>query len=150
MATFFRQLGPDHVTPLTEALVRWHRKDGRPLDPRITRREVTRALQDPQGWQLWFIEQEGAVVGYVAVNFRPGMALEATRAYLAGLFLEPGSRHCGLGRQARRLVQDLGRWLHVKVFDFETEDEAKHALALTRHAGVLRAWMDDTSWQATA
>ncbi len=150
MATFFRQLGAEHVTQFTDLLVRWHRREGRPLDPRITRREVVRVLADNQGWHVWLIEQQDGVVGYVAVNFRPGAAFEATRAYIAGLYVQPDARNRGLGRQARGLVRDLGRWLRVQVFDFDTENEAKHALALTRHAGVLRAWMDATPWQASA
>lgn len=150
MATLFRQLGSDHVVQLTEALVRWHKKEGRPLDARITHREVTRVLRDNQAWHLWFLEHNDLVVGYLALNFRPGPAFEATRAYVAGLYVAPDYRHLGLGRHARRLVQDLGKWLHVQIFDFETEGEAKHALALTRHAGVLRAWMDETPWQASA
>ena len=79
-----------------------------------------------------------------------GAGFEPTRAYIAGLYVEAGHRHLGLGRQARRLVRDLGRCLQVQVFDFETEGEAKHALAITRHAAVVRAWMDSLSWQASA
>lgn len=150
MATYFRHLGPDHTAQLTEHLVRWHRLDRRPLDARVTRREVARALGDNQGWHIWFVELGNEVVGYLAVNFRPGTAFEATRAYIAGLYVDPGHRHHGLGRQARHLVQDLARCLQVRVFDFETEGEAKHALAITRHASVVRAWMDPQSWQVSA
>jgi GNAT superfamily N-acetyltransferase len=150
MATYFRQLGPENTAQLTDHLVRWHRLDGRPLDIRVTRREVARALGDNHGWHLWLIEHRNEVVGYLAVNFRPGAAFEATRAYIAGLYVDQAHRHLGIGRQARHLVQDLGRCLQVRVFDFETEGEAKHALAITRHASVVRAWMDPQSWQASA
>jgi GNAT superfamily N-acetyltransferase len=150
MATYFRQLGPDHTEQLTQHLVRWLRLEGRALDARTTGREVARVLVDNQGWHVWFIEHHNQVVGYLAVNFRPGAGFEPTRAYISALYVAPDQRHLGLGRQARRLVSDLGRWLQVRVFDFETEGEHKHALALTRHAGVLRAWMDTSPWQATA
>ena len=150
MATSFRQLGPDHTPQLTDCLVRWHRSEGRYLDPRITGREVARALADNQGWHVWLIEHQELAVGYLAVNFRPGAVFEETRAYVAGLYVAPEHRHLGLDRQARRLVDDLGRWLRVRVYDFETEGQAKHALALTRHGSVVRAWMDSSSWQATA
>lgn len=150
MASFFRQLGPDDVAPLTDALVRWHRKEGRPLDPVVTRREVAKVLRDNQEWHLWFIEQNERAVGYLAVQFRPGARLEATRAYIAGLYILPEYRHLNLGRRARQLVQEIGRWLSVQVHDFDTQGEAKHAIALTRHAGVMRAWADDTPLQASA
>jgi GNAT superfamily N-acetyltransferase len=150
MATYFRQLGPDHTPQLTDCLVRWHRREGRFLDPRITGREVARILADNLGWHTWLIEHKDATVGYLVVNFRQGAAFEATRAYIAGLYLTPDHRDLGIGRQARRLVNDLGRWLGVRVDDFETESEAKHALALTRPASVLRAWMDTFHWQASA
>lgn len=150
MATYFRQLGPDYTPQLTDCLVRWHRSEGRFLDPRVTGRAVARILADNQGWHIWLIEQNEATVGYLAVSFRQGPAFEATRAYIAGLYLTPDHRQLGLGRQARRLVNDLGRWLGMQVYDFETENEAKHALALTRHGSVLRAWMDTSTWPASA
>lgn len=150
MATYFRQLGPADCEQFTDHLLRWHRLDGRPLDPRITRRETARILEDNHSWHVWLIEYHEEVVGYLVVNFRPGAVFEATRAYLSGLYVTPDRRHLGLGRQARRLVSDLGRWLQVRVFDFDTVGENKHALALTRHAGVLRAWMDASPWQETA
>lgn len=150
MASFFRQLGPDHIDSLTDALTRWHRKEGRPLDSRVTRGEVAKVLRDNQGWHLWFIEHNDLVVGYLALNFRPGARLEATRAYITGLYVLPEYRHLNLGRQARELVRDLGRWLQVQIFDFETEGEAKHAFAITRHAGVVRAWQDDAPMQVSA
>lgn len=150
MATHFRQLGPDDAEQLTDLLVRWHRLEGRLLDPRITRREVAKALGDNQGWHLWLIQHHEEIVGYLAISFRPGAAIEATRAYISALYLMPAFRHLGLGRQARRLVSEVGRWLRVRVFDFETEGESKHALALTRHAAVVRAWMDNSPRQATA
>ncbi len=150
MATHFRQLGPDETPQFTDYLVRWHRGEGRILDPRLTGRAVAQTLADNHGWHVWLIEHKEDVVGYLAVNFRPVAPFEATRAYIAGLYVVPQFRHLGLGRQARRLVADLGRWLRVQVYDFETEGEAKHALAITRHGSVLRAWLDDPSLQASA
>ncbi len=150
MATHFRQLGPDHTAQLTECLLRWHRSEGRSLDLALTRRSVARTLADNQGWHIWLIEHKEEVVGYLAVNFRPVAPFEATRAYVAGLYVEPQSRHLGLGRQARRLVSDLGRWLRVQVFDFDTDGEAKHALSITRHGSVARSWTDNSDWKASA
>jgi GNAT superfamily N-acetyltransferase len=150
MATFFRQLSPDHTPQLTDCLVRWHRGEGRFLDPRITGREVARTLADNQGWHVWLIEHKDTAVGYLAVNFRQGTASEVPRACIAGLYIVPDHRRQGLGRQARRLVDDLGRWLHLQVYHFETDGEAKHALALTRHGSVQRAWMDTSTWQESA
>ena len=148
MATYFRQLGPEHTPLLTECLVRWHRAEGRPLDPRRTGGDVARILADNQAWHVWLIEDQESVVGYLALNFRPGAAYQAARAYVAGLYVTPGHRHRGLGRRAGRLVNELGRWLQVQIFDFETSGEAKHALALTRH--VLPVRTDSIPWQATA
>jgi GNAT superfamily N-acetyltransferase len=150
MATYFRQLGPEDTDEFTDHLVRWHRLDGRRLDSRLARHEVARALEDNQGWHIWLILHNEEITGYLAVTFRPGVAFEATRAYISALYVAAEHRGAGLDRQARRLVLDLGRWLKVRVYDFETEGESKHALALTRHAGILRVWMDASPWQATA
>jgi ribosomal protein S18 acetylase RimI-like enzyme len=148
MATYFRQLGPDHTPQLADYLVRWHQAEGRFLDPGITHRRVARVLSDNQGWHVWLIEYQEQVVGYLAVNFRPGAAREATRAYVSGLYVAPEFRHLALGRAARHLVSDLGRWLQIRVFEFELQGESKHAVALTRHAAPVG--MDNSFWQASA
>jgi ribosomal protein S18 acetylase RimI-like enzyme len=148
MATYFRQLGSDDTLQLADHLVRWHQAEGRLLDPGMTSRRAARVLGDNQGWHVWLIEYQEQVVGYLAVNFRPGAAREATRAYVSGLYVAPEFRHLGLGRAARHLVSDLGRWLQIRVFEFETQGESKHAVALTRHASPVET--DTSFWQASA
>ncbi len=126
MATQFRQLGPADADLLTSCLVDWQHDQPAPIDSTQVRREVLRILSDSDGWHAWLIQQGDVTAGYLVLNFRQSAALEAPRAYIAALYVTPSMRHLRLGRSARQLVAELGMWLRVRIFDFDTEREDKH------------------------
>ncbi len=126
MATHFQQLGPADAELFTEHLARWHREDGTPVSSGQLRQEAARILGDNEGWHAWLIHEGGATAGYLVLQFRSGSRAEVPRAYVAALYVPPALRHLRLGRPARRLLADLGRWLGVRVLDFDTEREDKH------------------------
>ena len=151
MATQFRQLGSADTDHLTELLLRWHRQDGLPLDAAAARREVARVLEDNHGWHLWLVEHRGEAAGYVALSFRSGAMVESPRAYVSALYFAPEHRQLGLGRHARRLLSEVGRWLHVGIFEFGADHDDKHLPALGRASGpVRRVDPSSAAWQAIA
>jgi len=150
MATQFRQLGPDDAELLAERLQAWHRLEGVTLDPVSTRRESQRLLRDNESWHAWLVELRGEAVGYLMLQFRKGGMFEAPRAYVAALYVVPGARGHGVGALAHRFVLELSRWLQVRVYEFDTAPENKHAHLFAR-CGSRGAGSDqDSSIQATA
>ena len=150
MATQFRQLGPEDTEALARHLIVWHRQEGAILDPAYARREVRRILMDNQGWHAWLVEQNGMAIGYLMLNFRHPRALEAPSANLAALYVVPGARHLEIGRKAHRFVLELGRWLHVRIFECDSTREDRHAPVFARPAASARRWMDTISQKASA
>jgi GNAT superfamily N-acetyltransferase len=148
MATQFRQLGSDDMETLVVHLVAWHREEGVSLDPAYARRQVRRILGDNFGWHAWLIECGGRAVGYLMLSFRHGGAFDAPGASLAALYVVPGCRHGNIGRQAHRLVSDLGRWLHVRIGECDTSRQDRHVPALSRPA--IHRWFESFPRQATA
>lgn len=126
MATHFQQLGPADADLFSQHLVRWHGEDGTPVSGARLRQEAARILGDNEGWHAWLIHEGETLAGYLVLQFRSGSRAEVPRAYVAALYVPPSLRHLRLGRAARRLVADLGRWLGVRVLDFDTEREDKH------------------------
>lgn len=150
MATQFRQLGPDDADRFADRLQAWHLLDGVMLDAASTRREAQRLLGDNEGWHAWMIESQGTEVGYLMLQFRKGGMFEAPRAYVAALHVVPGARQCGLWALAHRFVMELSRWLQVRVFEFDTARENKHAHLFTRCASRAARSDQTSSIQATA
>jgi GNAT superfamily N-acetyltransferase len=133
MATQFRQLGPDDAEALAARLEVWHGAEGAVLEPGAIGREVELLLRDNERWHAWLIESQGEATGYLMLQFRTGGMFEAPRAYVAALYLIPEARHRGLGELAHRFVTELSRWLQVRVYDFDTARENKHAQLFSRH-----------------
>jgi hypothetical protein len=150
MATQFRQLGSDDVETLVGHLVAWHREDGAILDASYARREVRRILGDNLGWHAWLIDNGGTTVGYLMLSFRRGGAFDAPRANLAALYVAPAARDGTISRQAYRFVTDLGRWLHVRVFECDTTRQDRHVPALSRPVINAPHWFQSFPRQATA
>lgn len=149
MATQFRQLGTEDAEPLARRLLTWHRQPGGRLDPALVRQESRRLLADNERWHAWMIVHRDEEVGYLMLQFRRGGMFEAPRAYVAALYLVPEVRGRGIGALAHRFVADLGRWLQVRLFEFDTADEAKPVRWMVRTAPPSAA--PDTSFlQATA
>jgi GNAT superfamily N-acetyltransferase len=151
MATQFRQLGPSETDHLAELVLEWHRLDGQSLDPAATRRELSRILEDNHGWHVWLVEHRGQAAGYLALNFKSGAMVESPRAYVSALYIVPSHRGLGIGRHARRLLSEVGRWLHIGIFEFGAEHDDKHIAALGRASGpVRRPEPSSAAWQAIA
>lgn len=150
MATRFRQLGSEDTEALAGHLISWHRQDGVTLDPAFARREVRRILMNNDGWHAWLVEQGGMAVGYLMLSFRRAGTLDTPRANLAALYVVPGARHLNIGRQAYRFVLDLGRWLHVRIFECDWAREDRHAPVFARPLASASRWIEPISRQASA
>ncbi|MEP6571310.1 MAG: GNAT family N-acetyltransferase [Gemmatimonadota bacterium] len=131
MTTSFRLLSEHDSAELTDHLLRW-KGTLAPLDQGLLRREVSRALDNSGAAHAWLIEQGSNAIGYLVLSFRSAGPAEA---YVTGLYLAPDFRGLGIGRQALRLVDDVGRWLRVRVHHFQTESESKHAFPRGRVSG---------------
>jgi GNAT superfamily N-acetyltransferase len=149
MATQFRQLGPADAETLSERLLSWHRGEGNRLDAALVRHETRRLLSDNERWHAWMIVSRGDEVGYLMLQFRRGGMFEAPRAYVAALYLGPAARARGTGMLAHRFLADLCRWLQVRLYDFDTADEAK-PLQWTVHNAPRPAPPGHSFFQATA
>jgi GNAT superfamily N-acetyltransferase len=104
-----------------------------------------RFLTRPVPVAAWVAVRDGSVVGHVALNAetsRPVLQLvaelksERPVLYIARLFVDPGARRAGIGREllehARRAVVDSG---HAPVLDVVDTPGAAAAIALYRSEG---------------
>ena len=150
MATQFRQLGPEDAEALAGHLRTGHRQDGVTLDPAYARREVRRILMDNESWHAWLVEQGGVAVGYLMLSFRRAGNLDTPRANLTALYVVPTARDLNIGRKAYRFVQELGRWLHVQIFECDWAREDRHAPVFARPLASASRWMEPFFRQASA
>jgi GNAT superfamily N-acetyltransferase len=136
MATQFQQLRPADALVLAAHLVAWRREDGIRLDPAAAEHEARRLLGNDQAWHAWLVRHGDRVVGYLVVQFASGSLFEVPRGQLGALYIAAAARGQGLGRKAQRFLQDLGRWLHVRVQPVDPADEAHHLGAIAGARGA--------------
>lgn len=136
MATAFTQLGSGDFDRVSGLLTEWHRREGIALDPSMVAASIRHLLDDSSAGHAWLIELAGKAIGYVVLAFGDAGTTSEPRAYVSALYLIPEWRGHGFGAKALRFVNDVARWLHVRVLTFDVEQERKHAHLLYR--GVPR------------
>ncbi len=136
MATSFRLLGSQDIDPLLFQLRRWHQDENLRFDPIGSTAGVGRILREADLGHIWMIEKGDEAIGYVVLTFQNASGTYEPRAYVSALYLIPSHRGRGTGRQAIRLMEDVGHLLRVRVHHFDTVSERKHAPFIYRRTGA--------------
>ena len=137
MATGFRLLGAEDIDPLLFQLRRWHQDESLRFDPIGSTAGIGRILREAELGHIWMIEKGSDAIGYMVLTFQNALGTHEPRAYVSALYLIPSHRGLGIGRQAIRLMEDVGHLLRVRIHHFDTESERKHAPFIYRRAGTL-------------
>lgn len=92
-------------------------------------------LNDATKGRAWFIEHEGAVVGYVAICFGYSIEFGGVDAFVDEIYLAPSHRGRGLGTRALALAIDAARELGAHALHLEVDPANPAAMRLYRSAG---------------
>lgn len=98
-------------------------------------RAVSDLVRDENLGCLWVAADEGRVVGYLAVTLGFSLEYRGRDGFIDELFIEPGSRGHGLGKQALEIAEHYCRELGVKALHLEVERHREPALELYRRVG---------------
>jgi GNAT superfamily N-acetyltransferase len=131
MATTFQLCAPEDADRLTGLVAGWLSDGAGPSRPGL-RRGIERLLDDSRRGHVWIIERADLPVGYAVLTFAGPTERGTPRAYVAGLYIEPGSRGQGIGTKALRFLSEIGAWLQVPVHSFGADQERKHASLFNR------------------
>ncbi len=113
----------------------FYAEDGYPFVEAEARRAAEELIRDPRLGRLWVAVDGAAVAGYLAVTLGFSLEHRGLDAFVDELYLEPGSRGRGLGREALAIAEAYCRERGVRTLLLEVEPHREQAFELYRQSG---------------
>jgi ribosomal protein S18 acetylase RimI-like enzyme len=135
MATAFRAAAPPDVDAIVALARDYYAAERYAFDEPAARRAIEALAADPALGRCWVADDDGAVVGYLAVTFGWSLEYQGRDAFVDELYLAPSHRGHGLGRAAMTLAEEACRAAGVRALHLEVERENTVACELYRRRG---------------
>lgn len=113
----------------------YYAEDGYPFDEAHARTALVGLLSDPRSGLVWVARGAGEPVGYLVVTFGYSLEYGGRDAFIDELYIAPGHRGRGLGREAVRLAREACVAAGVRALHLEVEVGKDAALRIYRDAG---------------
>jgi ribosomal protein S18 acetylase RimI-like enzyme len=131
-----RLAGPDDVATLADWMREFYTEQGYPFDPARHTEAIRGLVADPTLGRLWWIEEDDARAGYVALCFGWSLEYQGRDAFVDDLYLRPAFRGRGLGARVMEAVEREARALGVRALHLEVERDNDPARALYERRGL--------------
>jgi ribosomal protein S18 acetylase RimI-like enzyme len=106
------------------------------VDAGTLRGPLSRLLAEPELGRVWFIQANGATVGYAVLTFGFDLEFAGRDAFLTEIYLQPSARGHGIGRRALGAIEAVAASdLDVKAIHLMVRPENGPAVALYAAAG---------------
>lgn len=135
MAHSVRPAAPSEIDLLLDMMWRYYEFDGLHFDRDIARAAASELIRTPAMGSIWFVEQDGAVVGYAVLVMGYGLEYGGRAALVDELFVAEKYRGDGLGVATLAFLEQHCVSLGVKVMRIEVERKNKRALEIYRRYG---------------
>lgn len=98
MANSVRQAMLSDIGKLLDLMAEFYREAGYSLNRQLSQQALAELLHSPSLGQVWLLEQDGRVGGYIVLTIGFSMEYGGRDAFVDDLFVLPGFRGRGLGR----------------------------------------------------
>jgi ribosomal protein S18 acetylase RimI-like enzyme len=134
--------------PLLRLVEAFHAFEGVRQDDAVRRASLQPLLADPALGRIWFIECDGAAVGYVAVCFGYSIEFRGRDAFVDEVFILEAHRGRGIGAAALRALGVEVAAIGLKALHLEVDRGNERARRLYESAGFrLRERYCLMSWR---
>ena len=131
----FRLATEADVDSLIPMMRVYYAEDGYPFDEAESRSAAVQLICDRSLGQLWVVQDEDHVVGYLAVALGFSLEHRGRDAFVDELYLAESHRGQGLGRRALEIAETWCREHGVKALHLEVERHRERAFDLYRQFG---------------
>lgn len=131
----YRIVSPSEAPALAELMRAYYAFDGHDFDETRVRRALAEFLAGPDHGRAWFIEQDGAIAGYMVICFGYSLEFGGRDAFVDEIYLHEPFRGRGLGREALAFMMAEAKRLGIKALHLEVEEENAPAQRLYEALG---------------
>jgi ribosomal protein S18 acetylase RimI-like enzyme len=132
--TFRAATGLD-VESILALMAGYYSQDGYEFVEAHSRRALVDLLDNVHLGQVWVVEDEEGVMGYLAVTLGYSLEYRGRDAFIDELFLHERGRGQGAGREALAIAEAYCRARGVRALHLEVEHHRTRALELYRARG---------------
>lgn len=101
-----------------------------PYSESAKRRTLQELFQSPTAGQIYFIQKDQRIVGYIFLSFYFSIEFGGRTAFIDELFVLPGDRGQGIGSKVIELIEQKCRELNLQAIHLESERTNERATAL--------------------
>ena len=131
----FRPAREQDVDAIIEMIRRYYDEENYPFAEVETRQAVNELIRDEHLGRLWVADEQGHIVGYLAVTLGFSLEYQGRDAFIDELFISEDARGRGLGREALLIAETYCRRLGVRAVHLEVEPHRERARKLYRQTG---------------
>jgi ribosomal protein S18 acetylase RimI-like enzyme len=118
------------VSTVVDLQQEFYAAGGYPFDRGVAERAVRELVSDRSRGRLFIIEDQGKVVGYLAVTFGFTLEFGGRDAFIDELYVTPSARGQGLGTKALGLAEEACREDGIRAIHLEVEFKNESAKRL--------------------
>ena len=147
----FRKATSDDLEPVLALVRASYEEDEYPFVEPEAREALRRLLVDPELGRVWVATAPEGAVAYVIVTLGYSMQYRGRDAFIDELYVVPGLRGRGLGREALAIAEVEARALGARALHLEVELDKPEADAWYRRIGfedharrLMTKWLEPT------
>ena len=146
----FKPVETHDIPTIIAMMEEFYAIDNYPIDPAVSRDLMLEFLENESLGKAWLIMADGEVAGYVILTFVFSFEYKGRIAFLDELFISPGARGKGLGRQTLDFIEEQAKLHSVKIIYLEIESHNSIAQKLylsknytIHNRGLMRLVIND-------
>lgn len=134
----YRIVRPEEAPALAGLMRAYYAFDGHDFDAARTEATLAEFLSSPDHGRAWFIEEDGAVAGYMVICFGYSLSFGGRDAFVDEIYLHEPFRGRGLGRDALTFMIAEAKRLGIKALHLEVNEDNVPAQRLYDALGFAR------------
>jgi ribosomal protein S18 acetylase RimI-like enzyme len=126
------------INLVLELVKEFHQHEKLAFDEKVDYDAIANFITNNSLGQLWLIQQENQVIGYLILTFGYSLEFRGRDAFIDEFYLRPQYRQQGVGTQTLSFAEDACRVLGVKAIHLEVDFENPDAQRLYDRIGYQR------------
>ncbi len=134
----YRIVSPPEAPALAELMRAYYAFDGHDFDETRVLQTLAEFLASPDHGRAWFIEEDGAIAGYMVICFGFSLSFGGRDAFVDEIYLHEPFRGRGLGRDALTFMIAEAKRFGIKALHLEVNEHNVPAQRLYTSLGFER------------
>jgi ribosomal protein S18 acetylase RimI-like enzyme len=131
----FKLADPSDIEVIVPMMAEFYAVDNMSFNEEVARRALATLLQDTSKGNVWLIENNNRIVGYLAVTFCFSLEFDGTAAVVDELYVKANHRGQGIGTRTLQFLEGVLGSMGIRTLHLEVDQSNVVAQSLYKKAG---------------